>query len=185
MYFSRTTRTLYSDPTEFLNSPENPWREATASCYRSIRSANKTQWSEMTPLLDTRCHSDILNKQRHRFLSFELSLSNKTLVKSIEQVWYLQTSPPVTVDGVFDQKPSKSPCERNPPASLLQLSSAKEAYPNKFVTVERYFVKLCWFIDIKFFKSSYKVLYTSNSKRFGIADNIHRKKRVFNSNASL
>jgi hypothetical protein len=46
-------------------------------------------------------------KQFRRFLSFEFSLSNKTLAISIEQVRYPQTSPPITVDGVLDQKPSK------------------------------------------------------------------------------
>jgi hypothetical protein len=47
--------------------------------------------------------------------------------KQDETQWSkMHDSTPATVDGVLDQKPSKSPCKRNPPAIPFQLSSAQK-----------------------------------------------------------
>jgi hypothetical protein len=87
MNFSRTTRTVCSDPTEFSYSPENPWWEETASYHRR-RTAHgrsrkspifcwQTKWN--TLIRDDYPVGHPMSpcypwKQPHRFLSFEFFL---------------------------------------------------------------------------------------------------------------
>jgi hypothetical protein len=72
MNYSRTTRTVYSDPTVHtvwktpygkkqlhIVSVEQHTDEVENHRY-AVEKPNKTQWFEMTPLSDTRCHPDIL-----------------------------------------------------------------------------------------------------------------------------
>jgi hypothetical protein len=63
---------------------------------------------------------------------------NATLeaIEIIEQVRYSQTSPPVTADGSKSPKSPDSTCH----LSSIEFST-KEAYSNKFVTVNRFFMK--------------------------------------------
>jgi hypothetical protein len=100
-------------------------------------------------------------KQCRQFLSFEFSLSNKSLAISIEWVRYPQTFPPFPpVDGVLDQKPSKSPCKRNPSVIHLQLNSAQKKRTPTSLSLSRRSVL------------HKAMLINSDSKRFGIANNI-------------
>jgi hypothetical protein len=111
-------------------------------------------------------------KQHRRFLSFEFSLSNKTLAISIEQVRYSQTSPLVTVDGVLDQKPSESPCKRNLPAILLQLNSAQKKRTTPTSSSRRsvlHRAKLIHRYQILQVVVHSSINKSSNSNRFGIA----------------
>jgi hypothetical protein len=66
MNFSRTT--VCSDATEFSYSPEKQlhiigveqYTDVVENHQYSVEKPNKTQWFEMTPLWDTRCHPDTL-----------------------------------------------------------------------------------------------------------------------------
>jgi hypothetical protein len=96
MNFFHTIQPVCSDLIEFSNIPENPWREESASHHR---------------------HRTVHERNRQSSI-----LCWQTRWKTMVQ----NDSTPATVDGVLDQKPSKSPCKRNPPAIPFQLSSAQK-----------------------------------------------------------
>jgi hypothetical protein len=85
MNFSGTTLTVCSDSTEFSDNHiigVELYTDVIENHRYSVEKPNETQWSEMTPLCNIRCHSDIS----------ENSVADSYLLNS-------QTSPRATVDG--------------------------------------------------------------------------------------